>query len=63
MIFAAENGKIDGFIAENTYVSAALWEGAKIASVDEPIDRTEAGYIFQKNYRHKSTLLCYNSSK
>ena len=48
MVFAVENGKIDGFLAENTYVSAALWEGAKIDAVDETIDKTEAGFIFQK---------------
>ncbi len=48
LIFAVESGKIDGFIGENTYVSAALWEGARIDSVDEVIDQTEAGYIFQK---------------
>lgn len=48
MVFAVENGKIDGFIAENTYVASALWEGAKIDTVDEMIDQTEAGFIFQK---------------
>lgn len=48
MVFAVENGKIDGFIAENTYVASALWEGAKIDTVDEAIDKTEAGFIFQK---------------
>ena len=49
MILAVESGKIDGFLAENTYVSAALWEGAKIDIVDEEIDRTEAGFILQKD--------------
>ena len=49
MILAVESGKIDGFLAENTYVSAALWEGAKIDTVDEEIDRTEAGFILQKD--------------
>ena len=49
MILAVESGKIDGFLAENTYVSAALWEGAKIDTVDESIDRTEAGFILQKD--------------
>jgi polar amino acid transport system substrate-binding protein len=48
MIFAVENGKIDGFLAENTYVSAALWEGARIDTVKETIDQTEAGYILRK---------------
>lgn len=48
LVFAVESGKIDGFISENTYVSAARWEGAKIDMVDEVIDRTNAGYIFQK---------------
>ena len=49
MILAVESGKIDGFLAENTYVSAALWEGAKIDTVEESIDRTEAGFILQKD--------------
>ena len=49
MVFAVESGKIDGFLSENTYVSAALWEGAKIDTVDEAIDHTQAGFIFRKN--------------
>ena len=56
MILAVENGKIDGFLAENTYVSAALWEGAKIDTVDETIDRTEAGFIFQKGSAKSATV-------
>ena len=48
MVLAVENGKLDGFISENTYVSAALWEGARIDIIDEAIDRTNAGYIFRK---------------
>lgn len=48
MVLAVENGKLDGFISENTYVSAALWEGAQIDMIDEVIDQTNAGYIFQK---------------
>ena len=48
MILAVEQGKIDGYIAETNYVTAAIWEGAKIEAVEEPIDRTNAGYIFQK---------------
>ena len=49
MVFAVESGKIDGFLSENTYVSAALWEGAKLDTVDEAIDHTQAGFIFRKN--------------
>ena len=56
MILAVESGKIDGFLAENTYVSAALWEGAKIDTVDETIDRTEAGFIFQKDSVKSATV-------
>ena len=56
MILAVESGKIDGFLAENTYVSAALWEGAKIDTVDESIDRTEAGFIFQKDSAKSATV-------
>lgn len=49
MILAVEQGKIDGYILETTYVTAAIWDGAKIEAVKEPLDRTRAGYIFQKN--------------
>ena len=49
MILAVEQGKIDGYINETIYVTAALWEGAKIDIVDEIIDRTDLGYIFQKD--------------
>ena len=56
MVMAVESGKIDGFLAENTYVSSALWEGAKIDTVDETIDRTEAGFIFQKDSVKSATV-------
>ena len=56
MILAVESGKIDGFLAENTYVSAALWEGAKIDTVDETLDQTEAGFIFQKGSTKSATV-------
>ena len=49
MILAVEQGKIDAYISETTYVAAAIWEGAKIETVDDVIDRTNAGYIFQKD--------------
>ena len=50
MILAVEQGKIDGYITETTYVTAAIWEGAKIEAVQEVIDRTSAGYIFRKDH-------------
>ena len=49
MILAVEQGKIDAYISETTYVAAAIWEGAKIETVDDVIDRTNAGYIFRKD--------------
>ena len=49
MILAVEQGKIDGYITETTYVTAAIWEGAKIQAVEEIIDRTSAGFIFRKD--------------
>ena len=55
MIVAVEQGKIDGYLSESTYVTAAIWEGAKIQSIDEAIDHTQAAYIFQKS--EQSALL------
>lgn len=49
MIVAVEQGKIDGYLSETTYVTAAIWEGAKIQPVGEAIDHTQAGFIFQKS--------------
>ena len=49
IILAVEQGKIDAFISEMPYVTAATWEGAQIKAVEEAIDHTNAGYIFQKN--------------
>ena len=49
MIVAVEQGKIDGYLSESTYVTAAIWEGAKIRSIDEAIDHTQAGFIFRKS--------------
>ena len=49
MIAAVEQEKIDGYLSESTYVTAAIWEGAKIQSVDEAIDHTQAAYIFRKS--------------
>lgn len=50
MILAVEQGKIDGYITETTYVTAAIWEGAKIEAVKEVIAHTSAGFIFQKDH-------------
>ena len=49
MILAVEQGKIDAYLSETTYLTAALWEGANLNAVEEVVDRTNAGYIFQKN--------------
>ena len=49
MILAVEQGKIDAYMSETTYLTAALWEGANLNAVEEVIDRTNAGYIFQKD--------------
>ena len=49
MILAVEQGKIDAYISETTYLAAAIWEGAKVKAAGEPLDRTSAGYIFQKD--------------
>lgn len=49
MMVAVEQGKIDGYLSESTYVTAAIWEGAKIQPIDEAIDHTQAAYIFQKS--------------
>ena len=49
MILAVEQGKIDGYITETTYVTAAIWEGAEIEAVEEIIDCTSAGFIFRKD--------------
>ncbi len=49
MIVAVEQGKIDGYLSETTYVTAAIWEGANIQPASEAIDHTQAGFIFQKS--------------
>ena len=49
MIVAVEQGKIDGYLSESTYVTAAIWEGAKIQPINETLNRTQAGFIFQKS--------------
>ena len=49
MIVAVEQGKIDGYLSETTYVTAAKWEGAKIKTINEPIGSSQIGFIFQKN--------------
>lgn len=48
MIVAVEQGKIDGYLSESTYVTAAIWEGAKIQPINEALNHTQAGFIFQK---------------
>ena len=50
MILAVEQGKIDGYLSETTYLAAAIWEGAEVEAMDEVLDRTDAGYIFPKEY-------------
>ena len=49
LILAADQGKIDGYIAEKSYVVAAQWEGANVEAVPELIDQTQAGFIFRKD--------------
>lgn len=48
MIVAVEQGKIDGYLSETTYVTAAIWEGAKIQPASEAIAHTQSGFIFRK---------------
>lgn len=48
MILAISQGKIEGFIAEMSYVTAARWDGAKIKPLDKPIDESQAGFITSK---------------
>lgn len=55
-ILALEQGKIDAFLNENTYVTALRWEGVEVETVDEFIDQTHAGYIFNKNPKNKLLL-------
>ena len=56
MIVGVEQGKLDGYLSESTYVTAAIWEGARIQSIDETIDQTHAGFIFPKNEQSKHLL-------
>ena len=48
LVLAVEQGKIDGYLSEGPYVTATIWEGARIKAIEEPIDHTNAGFIFQK---------------
>ena len=49
LVLAVEQGKIDGFISEEPYCTASIWEGAEISVVDEPLKETDVGFIFGKN--------------
>lgn len=48
MILAAEQGKIDGFISDSPFYVAAVWEGANLTAVEEPIIQTPMAFVFQK---------------
>lgn len=48
LVLAVEQGKIDGFISEEPYCTASIWEGAEISVVDEPLKETDVGFIFDK---------------
>lgn len=52
MILAVEQGKIDAYLSEITYVTGAIWEGAKIKAVPGVIANSNAGYIFQKDEKY-----------
>lgn len=56
MLLAVEQGKIDGYIAENAYVVAARWEGAQVEAISEVIDENHAGFIFRKDDAHAQAL-------
>ncbi|MBR5137347.1 MAG: transporter substrate-binding domain-containing protein [Clostridia bacterium] len=49
IVLAMSQGKIDCYMAETTYVTAARWEGLKIDVLDEIVDQTNAGFIFNKD--------------
>ena len=49
MILSTEQGKIDGFICDSPYYAAALWEGANLDAVEEPVDQTPAAFAFSKS--------------
>ncbi|HIY60635.1 MAG TPA: transporter substrate-binding domain-containing protein [Candidatus Eisenbergiella pullistercoris] len=49
MILSTEQGKIDGFICDSPYYVAALWEGANLDAVKEPVDQTPVAFAFSKS--------------
>lgn len=48
LLLAVKGGKIDGFICENTYISAVKWEDSEIDVIEEVIDQTKAGFVLPK---------------
>ena len=52
MILAVEQGKIDAYLSEITYVTGAIWEGAKIKTVPGVIANSNAGFILQKSEKY-----------
>lgn len=46
MIVSVEQGKIDGFPMDKPLYQGALWEGADLSYVREPLQETSTGFIF-----------------
>ena len=48
LIAALNSHKIDAFGCDESYYTSMLWEGQKVARIDEPLDQSEYGIIFGK---------------
>lgn len=48
MILSTEQGKIDGFLCDSPYYAAALWDGANLDAVEEPVMQIPVAFAFSK---------------
>ena len=48
-ILAVEQGKIDGYIEDEQFLSAVLWEGATVKRLDGTVKQVTNGFIFPQS--------------
>ena len=49
MVLATEQGKIDGYIEDEPFLAAVLWEGSNVKRLDESVKKVNNGFVFPQS--------------
>ena len=54
MIIAVEQEKIDGYIEDAPFVAPLMWEGMPLRTLEEPVSKTNSGFVFPQSENSKA---------